>query len=153
MGIFDFLSGQSRRRTEPPLVEPPLLLSSQHSALVTRETGFAVIDFETTGLSPKINRVAQIAVVLTSPDGELISRWSTFINPDGQMEATHIHGITDADVRTAPKFKDIADELRERLQGYALAAHNMRFDSSFLKAEYLRLGWQVPEVPSLCTYA
>lgn len=115
-------------------------------------TGFAVLDFETTGLSPKVNRVVQIAIVTTGPEGEVVSRWSTLVNPDGPMEATHIHGITNDDVRAAPKFKDVADELRERLSGLALSAHNMRFDASFLEAEYLRLGWAVPRVPALCTY-
>src|SRR5699024_3379474 len=81
----------------------------------------------------------------------VLDEWSTRLNPEGPVGATHIHGITDADVARAPRFSDILDPLRERLSGAAVAAHNAAFDMAFLRAEYTRLGWRLPAIPTLCT--
>ena len=72
------------------------------------------------------------------------------------MNNTWIHGITDADVATAPTFADLESELTafvtpapgERL---VLAAHNAGFDVSRLHLEYDRLGKQLPTLPLLDT--
>lgn len=53
-------------------------------------------------------------------------------------------------VAGAPAFERIATELRERLQGKLLVAHNARFDYGFLKAEFARLGVDFRS-PVLCT--
>jgi DNA polymerase-3 subunit epsilon len=156
MRIRNLFGRQSKRSAEPAFVSAQDRAMVDVSAPTTRygeqATGFAVVDIETTGLSPKTHRIVQVAVVTTSPSGEVVGKWSTLINPDGPMGASHIHGLTDNDVRSAPKFAVIADEIRERLEGLAIVAHNLRFDSSFLAAEYRRLGWEIPDVPAVCTY-
>lgn len=151
MGLIDLFRRRPNQAPATSFSASTAMLPPSLPAPAVPDTGFAVIDFETARLLPKINRIVHVAVVVTDPEGVVQSRWSTLVNPDGPMEATHIHGITDSDVRGAPKFKDMADELRERLEGLALAAHNMRFDSSLLQAEYLRLGWDVPKVLASCT--
>jgi DNA polymerase-3 subunit epsilon len=113
--------------------------------------GFVVIDLETTGLSPKGNRVLEIAMIQTSIDGEPLAHWSTLINPVGPVGATEIHGIKQSDVEGSPTFQSIADEIHRRLFGQALSAHNARFDLGFLRAEFLRLGWALPDIPTVCT--
>jgi DNA polymerase-3 subunit epsilon len=112
---------------------------------------FAVVDVETTGLSATSHRILEIAVVTTDPGGRVIDTWTTRLNPQGPVGATHIHGITDRDVADAPLFADIVEDLNARLVGAALAAHNARFDLAFLRAEYARVGWRMPFVPALCT--
>jgi len=112
---------------------------------------FAVIDVETTGLSPQGDRVVELAVVTTDPWGRVLDEWATRINPEGPVGATHIHGITDADVVNAPLFAEIVGVLNARLAGAAIAAHHARFDLAFLRAEYGRAGWDMPYVPALCT--
>ncbi|MGZ6583144.1 MAG: 3'-5' exonuclease [Solirubrobacteraceae bacterium] len=111
----------------------------------------AVIDVETTGLSPQDNRIEELAVVTTDSLGQVIDEWTSRIHPDGPVGATHIHGITDADVASAPKFHDIAGDLARHLAGAAFVAHNAPFDLAFLTAEFGRAGWDMPNVPSLCT--
>ena len=61
------------------------------------EVGYAVVDLETTGLSPATDAILEIGLVLTAPDGTPQRTWSTLINPgagpDGAIEVgpTFIH--------------------------------------------------------------
>lgn len=113
--------------------------------------GFAAIDLETTGLSPRVDRVVEIAVIQLdgnfSPCGEFV----TLINPGRDIGATHIHGITARDVVTAPRFAQVAPMLVEVLRGRVVVAHNVQFDLRFLQAEFTRMGVGLPEVPVMCT--
>lgn len=112
---------------------------------------FAVIDIETTGLTPQLDRILEIAVVTTDPWGRVLGEWSTRINPEGLVGATHIHGITEADVAGAPVFRDVIAALTQQLAGAALVAHNAEFDLAFVREEFRRAGWDMPLAPSLCT--
>jgi DNA polymerase-3 subunit epsilon len=115
------------------------------------EPHFAVLDVETTGLSAAQHRIVEIAVVTTDPWGRVLGEWGTRINPQGPVGATHIHGISDADVANAPAFADVIAQLNQRLAGAAIAAHHAKFDLAFLRAEYARAGWDMPHLPALCT--
>lgn len=151
MGLF------SRRRRggvgSPDLVGVPFSEASPapRSAEDRKEAHFAVIDVETTGLSARNDRIVEVAVVRTNALGDVVDEWSTRINPQGPVGATHIHGITDADVATAPVFAEAIHEVNRRLAGTAIAAHHARFDLAFLHAEYARAGWELPNVPTFCT--
>ncbi|WP_257021328.1 exonuclease domain-containing protein [Microbacterium sp. AK009] len=112
---------------------------------------FAIIDVETTGLSPKADRIVELAVVRINQSGMVIDEWATRFNPEGPVGATHIHGISDADVAGAPLFRDLAPTLVPRIAGLPIAAHNARFDLAFLRAEFRRAGWDVPWLPAYCT--
>lgn len=112
---------------------------------------FAIIDVETTGLSPKQHRVLELAVVRVNQHGHVVDEWSTRLNPEGPVGATHIHGITQADVAHAPLFRDVATSIVPYIAGLPIAAHNARFDLAFLRAEFLRAGWDVPWLPAYCT--
>lgn len=113
--------------------------------------GFAVIDVETTGLSPARHRIVEIAVVQTDVRGNPLKEWSTRINPQGPVGATHIHGITAADVKNSPEFAAVIPHLISQLQGRVIVAHNASFDVAFLAQEFARASWLWPETPSLCT--
>src|SRR5699024_1581397 len=94
VGLFD------RRRRPAP--EPSQ--AAAHSPLAPR---FAVIDVETTGLDPERERIVEIAIVRADAQGRPIDHWATRLNPGIPMRATHVHGITDADVAGAPRFADL----------------------------------------------
>ena len=115
------------------------------------DAGFVVIDLETTGLSPKVDRVLEIAMIQTNVQGEPLAYWSSLINPQGPVGATEIHGITDSDVADSPTFESIAEDVIARLKGHAVSAHNARFDLGFLKNEFARTGWDLPYIPNVCT--
>lgn len=144
MGLLDWLFGGGNGRktaastasTQPRASAPPY---------------FAIIDVETTGLSPKSDRVIELAVVRIDQRGNVVDEWSTRFNPEGPVGATHIHGITQADVAGAPVFRDVATSIVPYIAGLPIAAHNARFDLAFLRAEFGRAGWDVPWLPAYCT--
>ena len=134
MGLFD----RFRDRAETPSATPPA-------------PRFAVIDVETTGLDPERERVLELAIVRADAQGRPIDQWVTRCHPDGPVRASHIHGITDADVAGAPRFADLALSIGTALQGLVLVAHNAEFDLAFLRAEFARASLPMPQVTSYCT--
>lgn len=113
----------------------------------------AVIDVETTGLSPwRGDRIIEIAVVIISPDGIVHSEYETLVNPGRDIGKTAIHRISAADVLRAPQFSEIAGDLLEILASASvIAGHNVSFDKNFLVKEYEREAVVFPDVPLLCT--
>lgn len=115
---------------------------------------YAVVDIETTGLSPAHHhRILEVAVVLVDDNGNSVSEWETLVNPERDVDATEIHGLSASDVYAAPTFEQIAGELASILQGRVPVSHNLSFDAPFLAAEYRRLGYAIPLSPTsgLCT--
>ncbi len=113
--------------------------------------GFAVLDLETTGLSPRKGaRTVEIGLVLVAADGTVEEHWQTLVDPGCAPGPTHIHGVTAAMLRGAPTFADIAGDLALRLLGRTLVAHNASFDIGFLDAEFAAAGLQWQRHP-LCT--
>ena len=113
--------------------------------------GYAVVDVETTGLSPgHHHRVIEVAVVHVDESGRRTDEWCTLVNPRRDLGAQHVHGIRAADARRAPDFAGIAGELAARLSGRVLVAHNLSFDLRFLTAEFARLGHELA-ASGLCT--
>lgn len=116
--------------------------------------GFAVVDFETTGINPaRGDRAIEVGIVHVAPDGTLEDEAETLIRVQGDLGAQSLHHIHAADLIDAPDFAGIAAELRDRLDGYVFVAHNAVFDSRFLNAEYGRLGYVTPvdRSTSICT--
>jgi DNA polymerase-3 subunit epsilon len=113
--------------------------------------GFAVVDVETTGLYPSTDRVVEIAVVQLNADAEITAEFCTLINPRRDVGPTRLHGITAADVTTAPTFEAAAATLWQLLSGRILVAHNASFDSRFLDAEFTRCETPLPPPPTMCT--
>ncbi|WP_341952671.1 exonuclease domain-containing protein [Salinibacterium sp. TMP30] len=83
--------------------------------------GFAVIDFETTGLfAGGHDRVIEIAVVHVDAEGTVEGRWETLVNPQRDLGPQRIHQIRASDVVDAPTFTQIAAHLIELLAGRVL---------------------------------
>jgi DNA polymerase-3 subunit epsilon len=110
------------------------------AALPIDQTPVAILDFETTGLSPGRDRVVEVAVVRVEPGREPQLVLDTLVNPRRPMACTEIHGITDADVADAPEFAEIADDVLAAIGGCALAAYNVYFDMKFLTHELEQAG-------------
>ncbi|MDE0802947.1 MAG: exonuclease domain-containing protein [Acidimicrobiales bacterium] len=144
---------------EAPAAEPPpppavrrSSVRSQPASLADQE--FCVIDVETTGFSPRLgDRIVEIAAVRMKGSGTVLGEWTTLVNPARDIGATHVHGITAGDVLDAPSFSDVAGDLLALLDGAVVAAHNVRFDWSFVADEYARAGHFLPPLPAVCTLA
>ena len=111
----------------------------------------AIVDLETTGGQPAWDRITEIGVI--EVDGfEVVSEWSTLVNPGGSIPAPiqALTGITNEMVAAAPTFAQIAAQLYERLAGRVFVAHNARFDYGFLRHEFERAGLKFM-AKTLCT--
>jgi DNA polymerase-3 subunit epsilon len=102
---------------------------------------FCVIDFETTGLDAENERVVEMGVVVFEA-GAITARRQWLIDPEKPIpaEATSVHGIGDDDVKGAPKFRELAEELLALLEARIPVAYNAEFDRRFLHAEFTRAG-------------
>ncbi len=113
---------------------------------------FAVLDVETTGLAPAAgDRVLEIAVLCLNRRGETLQAFETLVRPDGPVGATAIHGITEEDLRHAPRFGEVVGAVLPLLDGAVWVAHNAAFDVGFLDAECARVGLPVGNPLRVCT--
>ncbi|AXK47088.1 AAA family ATPase [Brachybacterium saurashtrense] len=110
-----------------------------------------MIDVETTGLDPERERILELAILRVDEHGRPVDQWVTRLHPGGPVRATHIHGITDADVAGAPRFADLAVQIGTALQDMVVVAHNAEFDIAFLQAEFARAGMPMPRLTPYCT--
>ena len=99
------------------------------------------LDLETTGATPLRDRITEIALVRFD-HGIETARWQTLVNPEQPIPAfiQQLTSISNEMVLNAPLFKEVADTLLSFLEGSVLAAHNVRFDHGFIKAEFKRIG-------------
>lgn len=138
---------------EPGLEGPLFLYGGTAVQGGARHDGsFAVIDFETTGLSPRRDRVVEVAIARVDASGQIEDEFATLINPDGRdVGPTFIHGITNAQVKGAPTFAEVVPELLTRMSGTVVVAHNATFEEAFLATELKRAGVEGVSIPALCT--
>jgi len=100
----------------------------------------AFIDLETTGINLGTDRIVEIAIVKILTDGTRSVK-RKLINPGMPIPkaSSDIHGITDEMVKDAPLFKQVAQELKQMLDGCDFAGYNSnRFDIPLLMEEFLR---------------
>jgi DNA polymerase III epsilon subunit family exonuclease len=106
------------------------------------QDGFIALDFETTGLSAKRDRIIEIGAVKVTPDCPYDS-FSTYVNPGKPISpsATAVNGITDAMVADAPSESDAIRQLVDFIGDVEyIVAHNAPFDIGFLEEACLRSG-------------
>ena len=112
---------------------------------------YIAIDFETA--TGSMNSACSVATVEVR-DGQLKEGWSTLIQPPGlRFDSFNIgiHGISPKDVADAPTFAEVWEELKERLAGKIVVAHNASFDMGVLKASLLANRLQAPDFRTCCT--
>ena len=98
------------------------------------------LDLETTGATATHDRITEIGLIEVD-NGRYTGEWSTLVNPQMRIPPfiESLTGISNGMVALAPTFDEIAVELKARLDGKLLIAHNARFDYGFLKNEFGRL--------------
>jgi len=102
----------------------------------------AVLDFETTGLSPTYgDRATEIAIALVR-DGQVVDRFQSLMNAGRRIgsDVTALTGITNAMIAAAPPVANVMREAASFVGTLPVVAHNASFDKKFWQAELARLG-------------
>lgn len=100
-----------------------------------------LVDVETDGLSARGGHIIEIGV-LRLDNGTVVDSFQSLIDPGLNLPPyiSGLTGITDDDLRGSPSFGDIADRLWQLMDGAVFTAHNVRFDYSFVRHEFARVG-------------
>jgi DNA polymerase-3 subunit epsilon len=87
---------------------------------------FIAIDVETANAD--YSSICQIGIA-EFQNGKIVDKWKTLINPEDYFDPFNvsIHGISEKDVKNAPTFNQIYEELKERLND-KITIHHMPFD-------------------------
>ena len=112
----------------------------------------AVIDFETTGLSPAMgDRATEVAIVMVK-DGEVVGRFQSLMNAGVRISAfiESFTGISNAMVASAPPAADVMAQASRFVGDAPMVAHNASFDRRYWAAELARAGLPAPQ-PFACT--
>ena len=97
----------------------------------------AVIDFETTGMSPGQNcRATEIAAVIVQ-DGRIVARYQSLMNSGAWVPPfiENLTGISNAMLRSAPSSTQVMGEVADFVGSLPLVAHNAAFDQKFWDSE------------------
>lgn len=113
---------------------------------------FTILDIETTGFSPKHgDKIVEIALISVDMAGNILDTYESLINPDRDVTASHIHGITAEMVRDAPKIEDVMDEILVRINNKTIVGHNVDFDLRFINHEIQKKLHLDLNLKGLCT--
>lgn len=115
---------------------------------------FAVVDIETTGLSPKINEIIEVGAVILEKKGEkyiITEKYQTLIKPYHEIPPiiTNITGINLQTVKDAPRFHEIASDLIKFIGNAVFVAHNVLFDLRMINISLERYEIEKIKNPSL----
>ncbi len=115
-------------------------MTQSRSLKLTRP--LVTLDTETTGTVPFRDRIIEIAMLKLFPDGRR-EHYIQRLNPEMRIpiEATAVHGITNADVESCPTFRKVAHEIVTWIGESDLCGFNIQsFDLRILQAEFARCG-------------
>jgi DNA polymerase III subunit epsilon len=105
------------------------------------------LDTETTGFGPRAE-IVDIAVV--DAEGQVVLE--SLVQPTRRIpaDATAIHGITDADVKNAPAWCDLYEDLVRVLAGRRIIVYNVIFDRQMVKQACERYDLAAPAADWEC---
>lgn len=114
---------------------------------------FVVTDLETTGFTPGLNQIIEVAAVRLR-GYEIDAEFSALVDPGAEVpwRITEVTGISTAMVRGERKIEEVLPRYLAFLGEGCFVAHNVPFDQRFLDYESARLGY--PFAPQcFCTLA
>jgi polyribonucleotide nucleotidyltransferase len=116
-----------------PFLDPGTESVLEFLTSVETDRPFVVFDVETTSRDAKQGAMVEIGAVKVN-HGKIEDRWSTLVNPGSAIVGKMLHGITDADVASAPAPADAATRFLDWAGDAVLVGHNVGFDMGFLDA-------------------
>lgn len=111
---------------------------------------YVICDIEATGLHEE-KEIIEIALI-TYEDGKVTDVYETLINPLKEVSSfiQDLTSISQRELSEAPKFYDVADAIRMRLEGSIFVSHNTDFDYQILKKKYSEMGQDL-SLKTFCT--
>ncbi|MFM7631863.1 MAG: PolC-type DNA polymerase III [Betaproteobacteria bacterium] len=110
----------------------------------------AFVDIETTGGNSERDRITEIGIRTLVHGKESV--WESLLDPQTFIPENiqRLTGITPDMVAGRPTFDEVAQQIKQELEGKIFVAHNARFDYGFIKAAFKRLGMDF-RLKVLCT--
>ncbi len=102
-----------------------------------------ILDTETTGLNIRDgHRIVEIGCIEVENLIPTKEKFHCFLNPERKVsdKALEVHGYTDKFLSDKKKFKEIADEFLNFINGKRLVIHNAEFDLSHINNELKIIG-------------
>jgi DNA polymerase-3 subunit epsilon len=111
---------------------------------------YVICDIEATGLDNDRDMI-EIALI-TFEEEKVIEIYETLINPLRTIPEfiSNLTSISNRELTLAPKFYEVADAIRMRLEGAVFVSHNTEFDLGMLKKKYSEMGQEL-KVKNFCT--
>ncbi|WP_434382728.1 helicase C-terminal domain-containing protein [Melittangium boletus] len=96
-------------------------------------TRHVFLDLETTGLDPRVDEVIELGALFIE-NGRVTERYARFFSASRPLPLTirRLTGIEDAQLVGQPRLAQKAAELRDKLAGWTVVAHNASFEKGFL---------------------
>ena len=118
--------------------------------------GLVAVDLETTGLSPLVDKIIEIAAVKISETGE-VTTYHQLINPLIEIPPFTIqfHGLTNDDLKNAPTIKKPLKEFWDFVGRHPMIAHNSSFDLGYLikSSHDFQIDFPPLDIYDSCRYA
>lgn len=111
---------------------------------------FVICDIEATGLGED-KEIIEIALITLHED-KIVDVYETLINPLRPVSEfiSNLTSISNRELLSAPKFYEVADAIRIRLEGSIFVSHNIEFDYELLKKKFYEMG-QILNLKTFCT--
>lgn len=111
---------------------------------------YVICDIEATGLDSE-SEIIEIALI-TWENERIVEIYETLINPLKPVSdfITNLTSISNRELKEAPKFYDVAEAIRLRLDGAVFVSHNTEFDLGLLKKKFQEMGQELNQ-KSFCT--
>ncbi|MBU0981767.1 3'-5' exonuclease [Patescibacteria group bacterium] len=117
------------------------------------DSQFIIVDLETTGLVPSLDKIIEIAAVKVV-NGQIVEEWDSLVNPGVYVpeEVSNFTGITTEMVAGAPSFLELKDKYFDFMGEKGIfVAHNVDFDREFIMSHLPEDGRENMDLPYLCT--
>lgn len=111
---------------------------------------FVIADIEATGLNED-KEIIEIALI-TYDDGKITDIYQTLVNPLIPVSEfiTEFTSISKRELNEAPKFYEVAEAVKNRLEGAIFVSHNTDFDYELLKKKFSEMNYPL-ELKTFCT--
>jgi len=113
-----------------------------------------VLDTETTGLEvAEGHRIIEIGCIEILDRRVTRNSYHQYLNPEREIDAgaQEVHGISNRDLASKPRFAEVADEFLKFVTGAELVIHNAAFDIGFINNELRRMENPVSDIAAVCT--